>query len=158
MQKKMRFPTGMFISIATPFLFFASNGTAATKRVDSLLHWLPFAPELGAHPEWPTILSPHRILMENWVYLPTWMVDFDGKCRYIYIYHNYDPMGKDGRKPSISAKAMCFLLFFAKKDLERLRTPKQRWANTTPTSRPPELKENPALRVREKKDIYIYIQ
>ena len=33
---------------------------------------------------------------------------------------------------------------------ERLRTPKQHWANTTPTSRPPALNENPSLRIREK--------
>ena len=33
---------------------------------------------------------------------------------------------------------------------ERLRSLGQRWANTTPTSRPPELNENPSLRIREK--------
>ena len=60
----------------------------------------------------------------GYIYLHEWLILMVNVG--IYIYHNYDPMGKDGRKPSISAKAMCFLLFFAKKDLERLRTPKQR--------------------------------
>ena len=32
----------------------------------------------------------------------------------------------------------------------RLRSLEQRWANTTPTSRPPDLEENPSLRIREK--------
>ena len=33
---------------------------------------------------------------------------------------------------------------------ERLRSLEQCWANTTPTSRPPESNENPSLRIREK--------
>ena len=36
---------------------------------------------------------------------------------------------------------------------ERFRSCKQRWAETTPTSRPPELNENPSLRIREKTKI-----